>query len=548
MSGQRGVAWALGALLLAPSGCSSSRLRRDLRRGDLQAVQAAPIEARARLNPAQSRRYAQLLSEDGQIESAQSWWLGAYLRGGDLKALESLATSEATHGAPGFAAAHFAQVLASTRDAVQDRALACRLWRARMLDRIEAHDYVAALDDELRLRSVCHSRFLSPPHPELRAQAHAQARARVATPPLVYQVAPSLLPAFLDSAWIELRSGALSDRGHEQAKRGAAGARQTSEVNAPLPSDTVIQEWVAIARQGQGKAREARWYAKVGEDLSLGAQSAGYTFLLASAGDARRLDRLRDKMRASSTLQSSQSARFRVILALALKDREQSIFWMRLGASEMQDLGSWWLWCARWSAWMGQRDAARVAYQALAPLIAAGSQARWVLSWWRLRQRILDLRVDPYLRADAPHAEAQASLRALWEATRASLPQEAKDWLWPALVDDLVARGWSDAWIAKVGSMVMGPDQGSRRHRALMVSRALNQAIRQDPAAYLEHPSVTVRGAAWRSLWSQKEGRAQALARYWHVFQADSAWGPGLDPLAALSVLIARPLDPAGLE
>lgn len=554
MSGERGlmrgrmaVTLGLSLGLLAPLGCAQRSMRRALRKGDLATIQAAPPERRAGFSPTQSRRYAQLLHNDGQVYRAQAWWLGAYLRGGDLEALEALATSEAIEGQLGFAAAHFSQILATSRGVLRDRALACRLWQQRMQVRARRGDAIAAIDDALRLRGVCSARFQEELG-VLRSQAKVEAARRAEPPPLLYRFSSALRPAFLEAVAPRASAVPLSPPAGRLAAQSSRDELPSQVILSGLEDDPELGGWLQQAAWTQRDDALARMLGQVESDINLGNRSAAYTALLAAGGHQSVLARLRDKLRASSALQSPQSARFRVLLALGEADREQAIFWMRLGASEMQDLGAWWLWCARWAELMQQRAAAKVAYQALAMLVAPQSSARWTLSWWRLRQRIFDLREDPYLREDAPSDTARASLRALWTQFVGSLPRSAQERVWPATVDELVLRGWSDAEIVRAGILLFGVGQRSRLRAELLRARAMEQGLRADPELDLDHPSVTRRGAAWRQLWAQQGINPQSLARYWARFVQDPAFSPRVDPLAALSVLFPKPPSRLGRQ
>lgn len=532
----------LGAIAGA-GGCAGLRLKRDIRRKDLKAVKAASPQVRARLAPKWRRRYAQLLAERGEVQAAQLWWLGSYLRGADLGALEALAVSHAQQGSIGFAAAQFSQVLATQRGALQDKALACRVWRTRKRARVQAGAYVSAQRDERRLRALCES---TAPDPDLAMKAGVQRRARAAPPALIDAFAPALMPAFLDPSWQAARlgnRGAVHDTGHQDAPR-VQGAQQavarlliTSLLDAPDRSGP----WLSGAPEVQTPMAGATLLAEIGRDPTLGPAAAGLCALLGAANQKQALSILEQNLRASSSLMSGPSARLRVILALVQGHREQAIFWMRLGASQASDLGAWWLWCARWARLTGQDAATKVAYQSLTKVVAPQSPARWTLSWWRLRHKIFELGVDPYLRADAPNTVARDSLRAFWDQFLASLPSERRAGVWPTLVDDLVVAGWDDPQIHRLGGILFGASDASDWRSDLLVSRAQLHLLRTQPLEALKLESPALRGEAWRQLWSTQGVNAASIARYWSLMEQDSAWSPSVDPFAALSVLFSRP-------
>lgn len=551
---RRAALWAVALGLVSQVGCKAS-LHRSLARGDLEAVQRVAPEKRARMSARQSSRYAELLYQNGQSLEAELWWLGAYLRGANLSALESLAQAEALRGAYGFAASHFAEVVATTRGELEDKALACRMWDTRMWARYQVRDFVGARKDQLRLSRLCSEAFQNAPA-ELEARATQASRARALRPELIYTFPAALTPSFMNSAWRAQRMGVPEDldpgpvlRPHEaslESHRATSPAAQIlSALVDPGQSELHVERWLAKTSWSH-EPRSARLLLDAAsQDPTLGAASAGWTALLASVGQTRALEIMQDKLRASSSLISAPSARLRVILALGLQDREQANFWMRVGASQMADLGQWWLWCVRWAELMNQRDAARVAHQALAPLVAPGSPARWVLSWWRLRQRVLDLRYDPYMQSDAPNLAALQSVRSLWEQFVRSLPSRMRSSVWPTLTDELALRGWSPQEMERAGMVVLGPGQGGSWRREITVSSIQARAIERDPAAYSESPSLTQRRAAWRKLWSARDMGQDSLTRLWGGLLQDPALSPRVDPLAALSVLFSSRLDKA---
>lgn len=536
---------ALGLVgVLGLGACASYRLKRDLRRKDLPAVQAASAKDRARLSPKWRRRYAQLLADRGQVLAAQRWWLGSYLRGADLEALEALAVSHARGGSVGFAAAQFAQVLATERGALKHRDLACKAWTQRKAARIEVGAFVSAQRDERRLQAIC---GLSSTDSRLASKAGAQRMARSEAPSLVRSFSPALMPAFLDPAWRHERMGgayvqkASLGRGEDAVKERGPVAEALFEMLESKAGVPDLGPWLSgdASVRRPGAAREL--LHAMGQDPTLGARAAALCALLGASGHSQALALVQENLRASSSLQSAPSARLRVILALVQGRREGAIFWMRLGASQVQDLGAWWLWCARWAQLTGQAAATKVAYQALVKVVAPQSPARWTVSWWRLKQKILEVPVDPYLQTDAPSRTAHASVRAFWDQFLASLPAQAVPGVWPALVDELVQSGWTDAQIEGVGRLLFGDQGPPGWAREILVSRAQQRMVEQDPRQALHLTSASWRGQAWRKLWSTAGVNAGALARYRELFDRDPVWSPRVDPLAALSVLFSRP-------
>lgn len=532
-----------GAGLLG--GCASYRLKRELRRKDLVAVQASSPKTRAQLSPKWRRRYAQLLAERGQIYAARLWWLGSYLRGADLQALESLAVSHARAGEQGFAAAQFAQLLATERDAITHPALACEAWGARKAARVQAGAFVSAQRDERRLRARC-----GHPGPDvaLAKQAAAERLLRAGTPKLIKAFGPALTPAFLNpesqTTRLDRRAVALELANQDELAPQQAAATVAANLVKLLESDagrSMLGPWLSADPRSRTPAAAKELLRKIGQDPLLGDRAAGLCALLGAAGHDKALTILKDNLRASSNLQSEPSAKLRVILALVHGTRESAIFWMRLGASQAQDLGQWWLWCARWAQFTGQGDATKVAYQSLTKLVAPQSPARWTLSWWRLKQKILEFPLDPYLQTSAPSQVAGASLRAFWNQYLASLPSERVSGVWPTLVDALVLAHWSDEQILHLGSILFEPSPPSEWERAILVSRAKLRLVQEQPeqALALENPSL--RGAAWRRIWSKAGVNAGSIAQYWERMALDPAWSPRVDPFAALSVLFSRP-------
>lgn len=542
-------ALALGLMASLSSSCASG-LNRKLARGDLAAVQKVSPERRSGMSNKQARRYAEHLAQDGQTLEAQLWWLGAYLRGADLKALEALASSEALAGEIGFAAAHFAEVVASRRDVLRDRALACRVWRTRMQARYAQQAYVGARKDQERLRLLCAPSFQTAAPPDLKAKAKVQAQKRVTTTALISSFPAALMPSFLNPAWRAQRLGQGIDV--EQGQFSMPATMEPAQRKASSPAAQILDalvssqatslqvgRWIALDPWSKSPQSARLLLDAISADPTLGSAAAAWTALLARAGHTRALEILRDKLRASASLISAPSARFRVILALGQQDRESSIFWMRLGASEMADQGAWWLWCARWAELLNQRDAARVAYQSLATLVVPQSPARRVLSWWRLRQRVLDLEIDPYLRSDAPNQAARASVRALWEQFVSSLPERVRPSVWPSLTDTLVLRGWGDAQIQDAALVLLGPDRAQAARHEIAASRAKVQAMQRDPRAHLNDLSVELRRAAWHAIWSSQGTQGSGFASDWDRLLQDSALSPRRDPLAALTVLFS---------
>lgn len=536
----------LGSVAL--SGCAMQRLKRDLRRKELVAVQAASPKTRARLSPKWRRRYASLLAQRGQVHAARLWWLGSYLRGADLQALEALAVSYARRGEIGFAAAQFAQIVATQRGALQNKALACAAWTQRKKARIEAGAFVSAQRDARRLAAIC---GIPDQDQELAARATEQRMARSKGPALIYAFSSALVPSFLDPGWRRERLGAQAlDLVARAGTPGSAGQKTTHSVaKVLLASPSRVRElgpWLERENGVRTPHAAKQLLSQIGRDPTLGADAAGLTALLAMSGHTQALSMVQDNLRASSSLISAPSARLRVVLALVQENREGAIFWMRLGASQAQDLGAWWLWCARWAQLTRQQAAAKVAYQSLTKLVAPQSPARWTLSWWRLLQRVREFPKDPYLRADAPSSVATASLRAHWQQFLASLPKELAPGVWPALVDALVLAKWEDAQIVQLGVLLLGPQASASAWQHLLVSRAKLQYVREHPRQALDLDSVSFRGLAWRQLWSQEGINAASIARYWGLMEQDSAWSPSVDPLAALSVLISRPIRWSG--
>lgn len=530
---------------LAMSGCAMHRLKRDLRRKDLPAVQSASPKVRARLSPKWRWRYAELLEQRGQVQAARLWWLGSYLQGADLKALEALAVSYARRGEVGFAAALFAQILATERGALQNHALACEMWDQRKRARMRSGAFVSAQRDVRRLAALCGH----PKHDEeLSASAAADRMARSKTPTLIESFSPALMPVFLDPAWQasrlgrELDSKRVPTQGRSERRAGQRVSHSVAGTLIASPTRVLaFGPWLERAGQVRGPEAAQELLANIGQDPTLGPRAAGLTALLAASGHTRALAIVRDNLRASSSLQSAPSARLRVILAMVQGEREQAIFWMRLGASQVQDLGQWWLWCARWAQLTGQDAAVKVAYQALTKLVAPKSPARWALSWWRLLQRIKESVKDPYAQSDAPNTNAADSLRAYWVQFLTSLPQELVPGVWPALVDALVLDHWPDAQIHRLGVLLLGNQAPAGWKQQVLVSRAKLQLVRKHPEQGLELPSSRFRGEAWRELWVQSGIHDTSVSRYWAMMEQDPVWSPTVDPFAALSVLLSRP-------
>lgn len=500
-------------------------------------MQALPEQKRLAMSPRQAMRYANLLHDAGQVEQAQRWWLRAYLRGGDLAGLEALASSEATLGELGFSAAHFAQILASERGAIRDRALACRVWRTRERARIRAGMWVAAKQDLLRLQALCASRFYRP-HPALEKKLSARHFALAGPSPLLEGLPAALSPSFLP---------AHKDPRHEPAFSparvilDAVQRRQAGEqVALPWPSMLVPK----------GAQAKGQLFRAVGEDPLLGARAAAWTALLAVGQHSKALESIRNKMRASSSLQSSASAHFRVVLALVAErdDEAAAVFWMRLGASESPDLAQWWLWCARWAEWSGQRDAARVAYQSLARLVRPNSPASQALAWLRLRHRLLDLATDPYLQADAPHQQAQVSVRSLWKQYSDSLPADKRRELLSELLLEWSLAGLSSSRMQETLQRLLGDALPEEASGELAAAAALAKGLERRPRAFLRDPNRRVRGAAWRKIWKRAGLDEQRWARDWPLFLEDPVWSPRVDPLAAFTVLFQGPKAAPGLD
>lgn len=527
-------------------GCASQRLRRDLRRKDLAAVQAASPKVRARLSPKWRRRYAKLLAERGQLLAARRWWVGSFLRGADLQALEELAVSYASTGEFGFAAALFAQVVATERGALKHRALACQAWKQRLQARVQAGAWVSAQRDERRLRAICD-------HFEAQARlaqgAGAQRMARSSQPALIQRFAPSMTPVFLNTQWQKARLGRVLAGTPQQGQAPGILWEKPEKIWPVAQSllDSLVDPkgatrwgpWLASTAPARRSSAARELLSQIGQDPLLGPRAAGLSALLAAAGHHEALAIIQDNLRASASLQSAPSARLRVVLALVHGTREEAIFWMRLGASQARELGAWWLWCARWAQYQGQTDAAKVAHQALTKLVATQSPARWTLSWWRLKQKVFELSADPYLRSNAPSNVAQASLRAFWQQFLASLPGELGSGVWPALVDDLVLAQWSDAQIHRLGVILLGEKEQSSWSRALLVSRAKFHRVQADPEQALGLANPAFRGEAWRRMWSKAGLSAASMARYWELMARDPAWSPQVDPFAALRVLFS---------
>lgn len=521
--------WMVAAGVGLQLSCAHS-LRRNLRRGDLAAMEALPESQRQAMSSRQAMRYAKLLSDAGRIEQAERWWLRAYLRGADLKGLEALASSEANRGALGFSAAHFAQILATERGAIQDRALACRVWKARERARMDAALWVAAHQDLRRLQSSCASRFYRP-HPNMDAKRKAR-RFALARPSSLMKFLPAALtPSFLPV---------------DKAAHGASAfspARVLIDALDGSPSDGKDPLSREAMLATQGRSTGAKLARAVGEDPLLGAKSAAWTALLAIGGQHELLDAIRDKMRASTSLQSLASAHFRVVLALVAEGQDEAaaVFWMRLGASESPNLGEWWLWCARWAEWSGQRDAARVAYQALAKLVEFNSPAAQALGWLRLRHRLLDLLSDPYLQDDAPHQQAQVSVRALWNQYLDSLPEEKRSEVLEALLEEWTLAGLSSDRIDQTLRRLLGDDLPEQVPGQLAAAAALAKGVARRPRAFVQDPDRRIRGAAWRKIW-QRDGRdPEQWSRDWPLFLADPVWSPRVDPMAAFTVLFHGP-------
>lgn len=537
----RGKALSL-ACLLGLSGCASYRIKRDIRRENLAAVQAASSQARARLSPKWRRRYAKLLSDRGQVQAAQLWWLGSYLRGADLRALEDLALSHLRSGQVGFAAAHFAQIVATQRGALHAKAQACETWRQRKQARVLAGAFVSAQRDERRLRALCGEQIRDS---ALARQAGEQRMRRARVPELIDAFAPALMPAFLDPQWQKGRLGQVS-MPPSTGQGNIAGMQDpvARSILDSLGSTQGVQKlgpWLSGASKTQKPGMARQLLAAIGRDPTLGSQATALCALLGASGHTRALAIVQDNLRASSSLQSEPSAQLRVVLALVQGRREDAIFSMRLGASQVEDLGAWWLWCARWAQLTHQDAATKVAYQALTKLVAPQSPARWTLSWWRLRQKILEFPVDPYLKADAPSSVARASLRSFWTQFLASLPDEVASGVWPALVDDLVQQGWRDQQIRHLGMLLFASKGPAGWEREILVSRAKLLMVRKDPTEALGSLGPAWRRLAWRRLWASAGVNTASLARYWELLKQDPAWSPTVDPFAALSVLFSVP-------
>jgi hypothetical protein len=214
-----------------------------------------------------ARAYAEALVRRGSVDQARSVLLVDFRKGGHLESLVALADLELRLGLDGVAALHYARAAGLDHACVAGREDVCALLRQRARDLLRFGEALAAEEDLLLARRICHA---TRPTTALEddALAHAidqaageQVRARSATtcPPSGCDAAPDSDPAAavaaaLDQARTEgpraLRSAA--DRLQTQLDPGDIVALLLAEAKGELGLDLLpdheVRGWVGSQR------------------------------------------------------------------------------------------------------------------------------------------------------------------------------------------------------------------------------------------------------------------------------------------------------------